>query len=74
MEFPKTENRIRLTNLSLKGHNHSPGKHDGMDYHLIPKGKTHNGIRNGLQVTLDLESFDYAYFSRSAEGFRYVLQ
>ena len=62
MDFENEENE--------KGHHHSPGKHDGMDYHLIPKGKTHNGIRNGLQVTLDLESFDYAYISRSAEGFR----
>ena len=41
-------------------------------YHEIPKG-VKNGIQNGLTLVLDVESFDHAYFSRSAKGFRIAL-
>jgi hypothetical protein len=41
-------------------------------FHTIPKG-VKNGIQNGLQLLLDVESFDQAYFSRSAKGFRIAL-
>jgi Amiloride-sensitive sodium channel len=41
-------------------------------FHNIPKG-VKNGIQNGLMMVLDVESFDHAYFSRSAKGFRIAL-
>ena len=41
-------------------------------YHEIPKG-VKNGIQNGLTLLLDVESFDHAYFTRSAKGFRIAL-
>ena len=41
-------------------------------YHKIPKG-VENGIQNGLKLVLDVETFDHAYTSRSAKGFRIAL-
>ena len=32
-----------------------------------------NGLKHGLKVILDLESFDYAYFPRESEGFLVAL-
>ena len=49
-----------------------PSTYSGMDYHHIPKG-ARNGIKNGLELMLDVESYDYAYFPRGAKGFRVVL-
>ena len=49
-----------------------PSSYTGMDYHNIPKG-ARNGIKNGLKLMIDVESYDYAYFPRGAKGFRVVL-
>ena len=42
------------------------------DYLSVPKGST-NGIRGGLKLTLDAETFDYAYWARGESGFRVSL-
>ncbi len=44
----------------------------GEDYLTVPKG-ARNGIRGGVQLILDVESFDYAYVNRGATGFRLSL-
>jgi hypothetical protein len=44
----------------------------GEDYLTVPKG-ARNGIRGGVQLILDVESFDYAYVKRGATGFRLSL-
>ena len=41
-------------------------------FHEIPKG-VENGMQNGLTLVLDVESFDHAYFTRSAKGFMIAL-
>ena len=52
----------------------SPADYTGKDYHSIPKGLTRNGIQNGLSVMIDVESYEYAYFERGAEGFRVAIE
>ena len=43
-----------------------------MDYHSVPKGMR-NGKKNGLEVVIDVESFEYAYFPRQSIGFAAVV-
>jgi hypothetical protein len=50
-ENPETRNRPAST-------------YTGADYNSIPTGNTRNGIKNGLEIMLDVESYDYAYFPR----------
>ena len=49
------------------------GNYTGEEYHSIPKGFTRNGIKNGLEVILDVESYEYAYFTKGAKGFQAVV-
>ena len=41
--------------------NKSNLEYSGEYFHSIPKG-SRNGIKNGLEVLLDVESYDYGYF------------
>ena len=53
--FPQLDfENTRLSNTSKI-------QYSGKDYHSIPKG-SRNGIKNGLEVILDVESYDYGYF------------
>ena len=45
---------------------------DNKFYHEIPRG-VRNGIQNGLKLLLDVESFDHAYFSTAAKGFKIAI-
>ena len=45
---------------------------NGIDYHSVPKGMR-NGIQNGLEVVIDVESFENAYFPRQAIGIAAVV-
>jgi hypothetical protein len=55
LDFENTETKDKL-----------PSTYTGEDYHSIPEGYTHNGIKNGLEIMLDVESYEYAYFQRYA--------
>ncbi len=46
-----------------------PSKYKAEFFHQIPSG-SRNGENKGLKVVLDVESYDYAYFPRSAKGFK----
>ena len=58
--------------VNNKTRNISPSLYTGQDFKDIPKGAK-NGIKNGLKVILDVESFDYAYFPRGAKGFKVAM-
>lgn len=47
----------------------NPSDYKADFFHHIPPG-TRNGENRGLKVVLDVESYDYAYFPRSAKGFK----
>ena len=49
-----------------------PSEFTGEDYHNIKRG-VKNGLQNGLKLIVDMEGWDYGYFSRGAKGLRLVL-
>ena len=49
-----------------------PSEYTGEDYHSLKRG-VKNGLQNGLKMIVDIEGWDYAYFSRGAKGLRMVL-
>ena len=51
--------------------NTSKIQYSGKDYHSIPKG-SRNGIKNGLEVILDVESYDYGYFVEGRNQLRII--
>ena len=42
-------------------------------FHSIPYGAK-NGIRRGMKLILDVESYDYAYHPRGSSGFKVALK
>jgi hypothetical protein len=50
----------------------NPKQYSSEDFHSIPKG-VKNGLKYGLKILLDLESFNYAYFPRESQGFLVAL-
>ena len=38
------------------------------------KGNTRNGIKNGLEIWIDVENYEYAYFTRGSTGFRIAIE
>ena len=62
---------LDFENPKLVGVN--PQFYTGQDYLDIPKGLTRNGIKNGLNIMLDVENYDYSYFERGAKGFRVAI-
>jgi hypothetical protein len=42
----------------------NPNSYTGKDYNSIPRGTTRNGVNSGLDIMLDIESYDYAFFLR----------
>ena len=49
-----------------------PANYTADDYHGMKRGAK-NGLQNGLKLIVDVEGWDYAYFSRGAKGLRLVL-
>ena len=47
-------------------------KLDSKFYHEIPRG-VRNGLHNGLNLVVDVESFDHAYYSSAAKGFKIAI-
>ena len=41
-----------------------------IDFENSTSGRARNGLKNGLFLVLDVESYDYGFFSRRSEGFR----
>ena len=41
-----------------------------MDFENSTSGIARNGLTNGMFLALDIESYDYGFFSRRSEGFR----
>ena len=46
-----------------------PSNYTGPDFINIPRGGTRNGIRHGLKLILDVESFDFTFFELGVAGF-----
>ncbi len=49
-----------------------PKNYSVEDFLSIQRG-VKNGLKYGLKVLLDLESFDYAYYPRESQGFMVAL-
>ncbi len=58
-----------LNFVNEKTKDKDPYYYTGKDYHLQPKGSK-NGQNNGLQLVLDVESFDYTYSGKESMGFK----
>jgi hypothetical protein len=58
-----------LNFVNEKTKNKDPYSFTGEDYHSQPKGSK-NGQNNGLQLVLDVESFDYTYSGKESMGFK----
>ena len=41
-----------------------------IDFENSTSGIARNGLKNGIFLVLDVESYDYGFFSRRSEGFR----
>jgi len=58
-----------LNFVNEKTKNEDPYSFTGKEYHLQAKGSK-NGQNNGLEVVLDVESFDYTYSGKESMGFK----
>ncbi len=63
---------VYLNFVNPKTANIDSADYSAEDYLSVPEG-ARNGIMGGVELTLDVESFDYAYIRRGATGFRMSL-
>ena len=53
--------------------NIDPSKYTGDHFHSIPHGAK-NGVRRGIKLILDVESYNYAYHARASRGLKVALK
>ena len=50
-----------------------PSNYTGEHFHSIPYG-ANNGVRRGIKLILDVESYNYAYHPRASRGLKVALK
>ena len=50
-----------------------PSQYSSKHYHSIPYGAK-NGVKRGMKLIIDVESYDYAYYPRGSKGVKVALK